>query len=224
LTSVTTHDQSQPPRLQIDDERSGQVVFVSHCLLNANTRYPGGAFWRGAATELIEPYINNGVGICQLPCPEQLAWGGVAKRSIVWFWGRPRAYRPAKLGLRLFLAYTRLRYRRLAKAVARQVADYVANGVEVLGVIGVEGSPSCGVTTTMDVERAMCALVGRDATDLNQHTVNASVAGALRSGRGIFIDELQAALVRDGLRIEFLEHDLGNSVHVELASRDSSRS
>jgi predicted secreted protein len=49
-------------------------VFVSHCLLNENTRYLGGAFRPGAVGEVVDTYLRAGTGICQLPCPEQLAW------------------------------------------------------------------------------------------------------------------------------------------------------
>jgi hypothetical protein len=36
--------------------------FVSHCLLNENTRYLGGAFHRGAVPEMIE-LLRSGVGV-----------------------------------------------------------------------------------------------------------------------------------------------------------------
>jgi hypothetical protein len=73
--------------LALADERGGRVVFVSHCLLNQNTRYPGGAFRPGAVMEVAVPYLRDGAGICQLPCPEQVAWGGVGKPYLVFFWG-----------------------------------------------------------------------------------------------------------------------------------------
>jgi predicted secreted protein len=66
----------RPSRVRrLQDERSGRVVYVSHCLLNENTRYLGGAFRPGAVDEVVETYLRDGTGICQLPCPEQLAWG-----------------------------------------------------------------------------------------------------------------------------------------------------
>ena len=40
---------------RLADERSGRVVFLSHCLLNQNTRYLGGAFRPGAVDEVVEP-------------------------------------------------------------------------------------------------------------------------------------------------------------------------
>ena len=51
-------------RASLRDERSGEVVFVSHCLLNQNTRYLGGAF---------RPRCP----------PEQRVWGGVLKRLLL---------------------------------------------------------------------------------------------------------------------------------------------
>lgn len=63
-------------RLQarLRDERSRRIVFLSHCLLNENTRYLGGAFRPGAVDEVVGSYLRDGTGICQLPCPEQQAW------------------------------------------------------------------------------------------------------------------------------------------------------
>src|SRR5215510_5576289 len=76
-------------RSQLRDERSHRVVFLSHCLLNENTRYLGGAFRPGVVPEVVGPYLRDGIGICQMPCPEQLAWGGVLKRRLLILYDRP---------------------------------------------------------------------------------------------------------------------------------------
>jgi hypothetical protein len=62
---------------QLADARSGRVVFLSHCLLNENTRYLGGACVAGCLPEVVQPCLEQRLGMVQLPCPEQLAWGGV---------------------------------------------------------------------------------------------------------------------------------------------------
>jgi hypothetical protein len=72
---------------QLKDERGKRVVFVSHCLLNENVRYLGGAFRRSGVEEVIMNFLRQGVGICQMPCPEQRAWGGVLKRYILPLYG-----------------------------------------------------------------------------------------------------------------------------------------
>jgi hypothetical protein len=37
----------------------------------------------------------------------------------------------------------------------REIADYQANGIEIVGIVGVGASPSCGVVTTVDVAAAL---------------------------------------------------------------------
>jgi predicted secreted protein len=53
------------------DERGDRVVFLSHCLLNQNSRYLGGATCPGVVVGAVERHIADGVGIVQMPCPEQ---------------------------------------------------------------------------------------------------------------------------------------------------------
>ncbi len=72
---------------RLKDERSKRVIFVSHCLLNENTRYLGGAFRRGGVDELVDGFQQEGLGIYQMHCPEQRAWGGVLKRRLLPFYG-----------------------------------------------------------------------------------------------------------------------------------------
>ena len=57
------HVQQLVERLR--DARGRRVVFLSHRLLNENTRW-----------------LEGQLGIVQMPCSEQQAWGGVLKRSL----------------------------------------------------------------------------------------------------------------------------------------------
>jgi hypothetical protein len=57
---------------RLRDDRSRRVAFVSHCLLNENTRYLGGAFRPGAVAEFVAELVDHDIGICQMPCPELL--------------------------------------------------------------------------------------------------------------------------------------------------------
>jgi predicted secreted protein len=88
-----------------------------------------------------------------MPCPKQRAWGGVDKRYTMPAYGVDqttlrRLRRPATW---LFLLYTRLADRRLAGQVARDIGDYVRSGQSVQAVVGVGGSPACGVRTTLNL-------------------------------------------------------------------------
>jgi hypothetical protein len=65
------------------DRRGRRVIFLSHCLLNENVRYLGGASRSGPVDELVDAVQSAGCGFCQMLCPEQLAWGGVLKRHLL---------------------------------------------------------------------------------------------------------------------------------------------
>src|SRR5512146_1334310 len=76
---------------RLRDRRSRKVAFVSHCLLNENTRYLGGACRACCVREVVDGLLDRDVGIVQMPCPEQLAWGGVLKRHMLRMYGHPLA-------------------------------------------------------------------------------------------------------------------------------------
>ena len=199
-------------RRQLEDERSGRVVFLSHCLLNQNTRYLGGAFWPGAVRDAVDPFLGAGVGISQMGCPERRAWGGVLKRRILAGYGaRGRlVHGLRRVVLPLFVRYTAWRYRHLARDVAVEVEDYLRSGFEVVGIVGVAASPSCGVRTTLDLAGSLdavssCPIARLDRDWLNHH----AIAGCVRPGQGLFIHALERELRRRGLAGPLLEHDLG---------------
>ncbi len=194
---------------RLRDHRSRKVVFLSHCLLNENTRYLGGAGRAGGVVEIVRPYLESGIGIVQLPCPEEQAWGGVVKRRLLAFYGAEASvrYRLRNILLPLMLLYTRRVYRRLARQVATQVEDYLASGFTVLGIVGIDGSPSCGVQRTVDVKHALAAF-GRLPLTANVPRVNAIVRESVIPGRGFFVALLQEELTRRGLTVRFDAHDL----------------
>ena len=123
---------------QLRDERSRRVVLVSHCLLNENTRYAGGAARPGAVAEVVNELIAAGYGIHQLPCPERLAWGGVLKRhSLRLYHSKGGLLYPVRgVLLSVFVWWTKVIHTRLARQVARDVADYQRAGIEVAGSSG----------------------------------------------------------------------------------------
>ncbi|MBN2004032.1 MAG: hypothetical protein JXA21_11815, partial [Anaerolineae bacterium] len=141
---------------RLKDSRGQQVVFLSHCLLNENTRYLGGACRSGCVREIVDQCLDHGWGIVQMPCPEQHAWGGVLKKWLLMSYGAKEQaiYRFRSLSLPLFVGYTRLVYRQLAKATANQIDDYLRSGFTVMGIVGIDGSPTCGVGKTLALEKS----------------------------------------------------------------------
>lgn len=130
-----TPSQAQLLLDQLRDERGRRIVLVSHCLLNENTRYAGGATRPGAVPEAVEELIGAGYGIHQLPCPERPAWGGILKpHTLPLYHSKGGLLYPLRgLLLWAFVVWTRLVYRRLARRVVRDVADYQRSGITVAG-------------------------------------------------------------------------------------------
>ena len=196
---------------RLEDERSKRVIFVSHCLLNENTRYLGGAFRPGCLDELVDRFQQEEIGICQMHCPEQRAWGGVLKRYMLPIYSSrgTMLYRLRHMLLPLFLFYTRWIYRRLAKEVVGDIEDYVRSGFEVVGMVGVGGSPSCGVWSGLDLRRSLEVAAGCPLTRLGRRVMNEEVVAAcLSEGEGLFVAAIQRELKRKRLSIRWFEHDL----------------
>lgn len=202
---------SQHHLAALEDERSKQVIFVSHCLLNENTRYAGGAFRRGGLDELTDAFQREGLGIVQMRCPEQCAWGGVRKRSILRVYGScgTLLFRLLPVLVPLFLWYTRVRYWFLARAVAREIDDYLRSGFTVAGVVGVGGSPSCGVCTTLDLQQSLHVLAGCPASALDRRSMNEqAIVDCLRPGAGLFVAALRRHLCQRHRSVVWYEHEL----------------
>ena len=209
MTTRHCRDREASLRRLLRDVRSGQVVFLSHCLLNQNTRYPGGAICPGVVVDAIKPYMEAGVGIVQMPCPEQQLWGGVLKRRFLALLGRPYLARAARLLLGPGRRYLQLRYRFLARAVARHLEDYLRSGYEVVGVVGVAGSPSCGAKTTLDLSASLRALGSCPGVVPTREWITREVVdGAIRTGRGLFIEALTDQLTRRGCAVATTEYTL----------------
>jgi uncharacterized protein YbbK (DUF523 family) len=215
---------------RLADARSNRVVLLSHCLLDENVRYKGGAFHSGAVPET-HALIRTGVGICQMPCPEQRAWGGVHKPQMLRAYGLidTRLYRFRAVLFRLFLSSTKLRYWLTARRVAREIEQYRDAGVAVTGVVGIGASPSCGVRTTLDMRRSFETIAACPLAAINTAMINERVVTACRvPGEGLFVRALRRQLRRRKIEVPFLEHDLivemqGRGQPLDLRTDDSSR-
>jgi predicted secreted protein len=210
---------------QICDRRSGRVIFLAHCLLNENTRYLGGARRGGAVREIVQQCLDHDIGIVQLPCPEQHAWGGVLKCRLLGFFGSQGTvrYRLRGMLLPLMIWYTRRVYRRLARQAAALISDYQQAGFTVAAIVGIDASPSCGVSKTLAMDHALEQIgrLRRGASTAEE--MNAIVRGNTIAGRGLYIELLQAELNQRGIRIPFDAHDLvaeleGKPSSVEIAA------
>ncbi|WP_010250769.1 2-thiouracil desulfurase family protein [Acetivibrio cellulolyticus] len=194
----------------LKDQRSKKVVFVSHCLLNENTRYLGGAFRKGVVTEIIEKLIEEEVGIIQMKCPEQWAWGGVLKK-LLWLSYSSEGtmlYSFKPVVLKLFMIYTKIVYKKLAREVFVMITDYLKSGYKVVGIIGVDGSPTCGVNTKLEMKKSF-EYFARQKIATGRDEFNAGLYNECAvDGKGIFFEELQRRLDSKGIVLPIIAHSL----------------
>ncbi|RLE53450.1 MAG: hypothetical protein DRJ33_00945 [Candidatus Methanomethylicota archaeon] len=150
------------------DVRSMRLVLVAHCILNQNARASGIAKRVCALEEVIHFLLSQGYGLIQLPCPE-LLYKGV---------DRPPASKPE---------YDTPEFRsfcsKLAKLVIEQILIFANRGYKVVGIIGVEHSPTCATS-----------LIPIDRNDLSLYNC----------GRGIFMEELEKTLASKGMKIPMI--------------------
>ena len=175
---------------RLADSRSDEVIFGAHCILDENVRYLGGAFHGGAVPEAAR-LVASGIGVCQMPCPRGASAGRRARvENGAGVWPAPTlacTLFGAPL-FRLFRWYTRLRCRQLAREVVRAIEGYRDGGVDVIALVGVGVSPSCGVRTTLDLDRSFetvagCRLAKIDRALMNEYAVaGCRVAGESSSG------------------------------------------
>lgn len=118
-----------------------KIIYVSHCLLNCNAKFPGSADVEGVYTDLIFPISKAGIGIEQMPCLEMMGWGGVDRSNVIY------DLNPSARDQDWVLDYPALCVREAAKVVD-SMEDYFRSGIEVIGVIYVSDSPTCGLRDT----------------------------------------------------------------------------
>lgn len=203
--------QTDKIRKKLEDERSNRVIFLSHCILNENTRYFGGAFRKGAVEEVVTELVEKGVGLIQMKCPEQKAWGGVQKAHLWRFLGSRRGllYRFRGVLIPLFRAYTRAIYRRLASEVIDEIAEYSKAECEIVGLVGVDGSPSCGVLKSLEMKCAAEILADTDIDSMDRAIFNNTLySKCLTEGPGMFIEELDRLSKRRNIVLKFHSIDI----------------
>ena len=152
-------------------ERSKKIVFISHCLLNQNVRPLGTEKYPGIVKELMDLFSEAGVGLVQMPCPEFELDGGFSRK--------PKSLE--KLDTKAY----RKGCRELAKKALGQIDMYKQKSYNVLGILGVEFSPSCGV-----------------------HQIENGSKNV--PGKGIFIEELEDEMNKRNFQIPIIGMNLNN--------------
>ncbi len=150
-----------------EDKRSKRIVLVAHCVLNQNAKIDQCAHYPGAMKEVVEAIVTSGAGVVQMPCPELLCLG--LDRQVDPSATRTVESEDDRVALRMHEPDVRARCAGMARDLAAQVEEYRKHGFEIAGVIGINGSPTCGVE-------------------------NSWANGAETPGPGVLIEELRRAL------------------------------
>lgn len=182
----------------------------------------------GCLPEVVQRCHEQRLGMVQMPCPEQQAWGGVLKPMLLRAYGlrhrSPMVFIFRWALLAVFRWRTQRVYRRLARQVAIEVADYLASGMDVQAVVGVDGSPSCGISTTTDLGMALERVTVLAPSRFTPTTLNHKLEACLTVGDGMSAEELRRDLRRRRIEVPFTAHDLPGELAASAASQAAMRS
>ncbi len=159
------------------DGRSKKVVFIAHCLLNQNSISDGTAVYPAAFKDVIELFLGADVGIVQMPCPELCCLG--LDRGNERGADSPVVVENTRIRREMHGEEAHRRLMSLVDYVMLQIEEYSRYGFEILGIIGANRSPNCGVETTSD----------------HNEEIN---------GRGVFMEELGKRLEEKKLHVPMI--------------------
>ena len=121
-----------------------RILFVSHCILNTASKvvlYNQDDIDAEETLRIrfLNKAVSNGVQLIQLPCPEFTLYGSQR-------WGH--------VSNQFDNVFFRNHCRAILKPILDQMKEYLQHGemFEVLGVVGIDGSPSCGVDYTCEAD------------------------------------------------------------------------
>lgn len=129
-----------------NDFRSKRIVLVSHCILNQNSISDGTADYPAVINEVVEYLVQSHVSILQMPCPELLCLG--LDRENIHGGEQPVVVENTRIRKSMKRPSSTKIMNVLVQQLIYQIEEYTCNGFKVLGIIGMNRSPSCGVNTT----------------------------------------------------------------------------
>jgi predicted secreted protein len=130
------------------DARSKKVILVSHCILNQNAKIDRCAHYPGAMREVTQALLDAGVGFIQIPCPELLFLG--LDRRVEKDKETTVESEDDRVGVLMNKTVPRVLCGKISYDLIYQIKQYQLNGFTVVGMLGINGSPTCGVETTWE--------------------------------------------------------------------------
>ena len=165
--------------------RSKKILVVCHCLLNANAKVYPLARCGGVYSQAVGDSITDGVGLLQLPCPETVYLG-------INRWGMTREQYDTP--------HFRESCRQMLKTSIAQLKGFAKAGYQLVGIMGMDGSPNCGVNRTCQGfsggEISVAHIVETQRQNLSP-----------MPGKGVFMEVLSIMLDEEQLDIPFTAID-----------------
>jgi len=146
-----------------------RIVFVPHCILNQNVRAVGKEKSNGSIKEVVSFLAEAEVGIVQLPCPEA-EFGELDRQS------KSKEH---------YTDFYRKHCREISLEILRTVKKYLDKEYKVLGILGIEFSPTCGVYRIEDKNKII-------------------------PGKGILIEELEKEMQKKNFQVPIIAVNISN--------------
>lgn len=181
----------------MDNKRA--IIAVSHCIFNKYSKVESTSSKNPDIIKLLSYIMKKDIGIIQLPCPEMHMYG--VKR-----WGHVKE----QFDTPFFRETSRL----LLKPFVQHVKEYINNDFVLIGIIGIEGSPSCGAFNSCKSTEW-----GGEFKDIDLIREKVSTITYSKS-RGVFMEELERLLNDVGVKPKFFGL-LGDEVDNLLEDIDS---
>lgn len=157
-------------------QRSKKVVFVAHCILNVNSKVKGIANYNSSIKELLNYFMENDYGIVQLPCPE-LLYSGLKRFGM----SKEQYDNPCYRDL----------CQKLAKDIVNQMIIYQNEKYDVIGLYGIDGSPTCGINQSCRGYQGGCIEMDEVGSEY------------LSDEKGIFMEEIDKLIKEHHLEITY---------------------
>lgn len=148
-----------------------KVVFVPHCILNQNVRAVGKEKSNGTIKEIVNFFAEAEVGIVQLPCPEVEFDGGLNRQLKTKENYNNEVYRNC--------------CREISLKVLKEVREYLDKEYKVVGILGVEFSPTCAVYRIENGKKIL-------------------------PGKGILMEELEKEMQKENFQVPIIAVNLNN--------------
>ncbi len=163
-------------------KRKKRIVIIAHCILNANSKVEGLSQYESMIKSLIDYLHKNSIGIIQLPCPEMHVLG--IKR-----WEHVKEQFETR--------HFQLACKDLLAPTHHQIIDYMNHGYNVIGVIGIDGSPSCGVDET-------CSANWGQSFDCYKNLEGLANKVSMTEGSGVFMETFKKLLIEGEKDLDFI--------------------